>query len=87
MRRQPPPEPTADVADPEDRAGTGERLQKVLASAGSAAGARCEELIADGRVTVNGEVAVLGRRVEPEPTASRSTACRSASGPASSTTC
>jgi len=26
----------------------------------------CEDLIADGRVTVNGEVAVLGRRVEPE---------------------
>ncbi len=26
----------------------------------------CEELIADGRVTVNGEVAVLGRRVDPE---------------------
>jgi len=26
----------------------------------------CEELIADGRVRVNGEVAVLGRRVDPE---------------------
>jgi 23S rRNA pseudouridine2605 synthase len=26
----------------------------------------CEELIADGRVTVNGEVPVLGRRVDPE---------------------
>jgi len=26
----------------------------------------CEDLIADGRVTVNGEVAVLGRRVDPD---------------------
>ena len=26
----------------------------------------CEELIVDGRVTVNGEVPVLGRRVDPE---------------------
>ena len=26
----------------------------------------CEELIAAGRVTVNGEVAVLGRRVDPD---------------------
>lgn len=26
----------------------------------------CEELIAEGRVTVNGEVAVLGRRVDPD---------------------
>ena len=26
----------------------------------------CDELIADGRVTVDGEVAVLGRRVDAE---------------------
>ena len=44
----------------------GERLQKVLARTGLGSRRVCEELIADGRVTVNGEVAVLGRRVDPE---------------------
>ena len=43
---------------------TGERLQKVLSQAGLGSRRTCEELIEDGRVTVNGEVAVLGRRVE-----------------------
>lgn len=42
----------------------GERLQKVLARVGLGSRRACEELIADGRVTVNGEVAVLGRRVD-----------------------
>jgi 23S rRNA pseudouridine2605 synthase len=44
----------------------GERLQKVLARAGLASRRVCEDLIAEGRVTVNGEVAQLGRRVDPE---------------------
>ncbi len=44
----------------------GERLQKVLASTGWGSRRACEELIADGRVTVNGDVAVLGRRVDAE---------------------
>lgn len=43
----------------------GERLQKVLARVGVGSRRACEELIAAGRVTVNGEVAVLGRRVDP----------------------
>ena len=47
---------------PEDE---GDRLQKVLARAGLASRRVCEDLIAEGRVRVNGEVARLGRRVDP----------------------
>ena len=43
----------------------GERLQKVLARAGLGSRRACEELIAAGRVTVDGEVVVLGARVDP----------------------
>lgn len=45
---------------------TGERLQKVLARIGYGSRRRCEELIEAGLVTVDGEVARLGRRVDPE---------------------
>jgi len=44
----------------------GERLQKVLARTGIGSRRVCEDLIAEGRVTVNGTVAELGRRVDPE---------------------
>ncbi len=44
----------------------GERLQKVLAATGYGSRRICEDLIAAGRVTVNGEVAVLGRRVDTD---------------------
>jgi 23S rRNA pseudouridine2605 synthase len=44
----------------------GIRLQKVLARAGLGSRRAAEELIAEGRVRVNGRVAVLGARVDPE---------------------
>jgi len=55
------PLPKDPDLDPE-----GERLQKVLARAGIGSRRTAEELIAAGRVTVNGDVAVLGRRVDTE---------------------
>ena len=42
------------------------RLQKVLAQAGLGSRRACEELIADGRVTIDGVEALLGDRVDPE---------------------
>jgi 23S rRNA pseudouridine2605 synthase len=50
-----------DAAD----AGEPQRLQKVLARVGLGSRRACEELIADGRVRVNGEKAILGQRVDP----------------------
>jgi 23S rRNA pseudouridine2605 synthase len=41
-----------------------ERLQKVLAAAGVASRRACETFIIEGRVTVNGEVAELGSKVD-----------------------
>lgn len=42
-----------------------ERLQKLIARAGLASRRRAEELISDGRVTVNGRVAELGASADP----------------------
>jgi len=53
------------VPDPGAPDKQGERLQKVLARAGLGSRRACEELIAAGRVTVDGEVVVLGARVDP----------------------
>ena len=46
--------------------GDGERLQKVLARAGLGSRRTCEDLIGGGRVSVNGERAILGRRVDAD---------------------
>jgi 23S rRNA pseudouridine2605 synthase len=54
----------APLADPGP--GTPERLQKVLAHAGLGSRRACEELIIQGRVSINGEIIrVLGTRVDP----------------------
>ncbi len=44
----------------------GERLQKILAQAGLGSRRTCEDMIAQGRVRVNGEVATLGTRADAE---------------------
>lgn len=47
-------------------AGRSERLQKLLARSGVASRRAAEEVIAEGRVTVNGVTATLGQKVDPE---------------------
>lgn len=54
-----PPQTTPDPVEPR------ERLQKVLARAGLGSRRACEDLIRQGRVTVNGRAAALGDRVDP----------------------
>jgi len=53
--------PSADPIDPS----APQRLQKVLAAAGVGSRRACEELIAAGRVTVDGRTATLGDKVDP----------------------
>jgi 23S rRNA pseudouridine2605 synthase len=55
-------EPAEPVGDRQ-----GERLQKVLARAGIGSRRVCEDMIAEGRISVNGElVREQGRRVDPQ---------------------
>lgn len=56
---------TDSPSDEGQAAPIGERLQKVLARAGLGSRRVCENLIDGGRVTVNGRIAELGRRVDP----------------------
>lgn len=59
--RRPAPQVISEHHNPE-----GVRLQKVMASAGVASRRVCEEMIAEGRVEVDGEVVTeLGVRVDP----------------------
>ncbi len=43
-----------------------ERLQKIMARAGLGSRRKCEEIIAAGRVTVNGKVVSLGDKADPQ---------------------
>lgn len=43
-----------------------ERIQKILAQAGIASRRKCEQLIAEGKVQVNGKTATLGEKASPE---------------------
>lgn len=43
-----------------------ERLQKILARAGYGSRRACEEFISKGQVTVNGKIATLGMKADPE---------------------
>jgi 23S rRNA pseudouridine2605 synthase len=62
MTRSAEADPRRPVADPPRE---GVRLQKVLARAGIGSRRVCDDLIAAGRVRVNGERAEVGQRVDP----------------------
>lgn len=61
-----PSDPPIGEDSPRSPAPGGERLQKVLARAGFGSRRTAEEMIAAGRVAVNGTTAELGTRVAPE---------------------
>lgn len=66
VSRPPQQENRAQRAEPRDIEGGPERLQKVLAHAGVGSRRACEDLITQGRVTINGQtVRELGTRVDP----------------------
>ena len=77
---------TTDAAEAVPERGRG-RLQKVLARAGFGSRRVCEDLIERRPGHVNGEVAVLGRRVDPEADVVEVDGAPVGVRPASSTTC
>jgi 23S rRNA pseudouridine2605 synthase len=55
-----------DAKDQDARAGTPQRLQKIIAAAGVTSRRKAEELITEGRVKVNGQVVTeLGAKADP----------------------
>jgi 23S rRNA pseudouridine2605 synthase len=66
-RHEPPNRRRAKATEAGGAAGAAhpERLQKALARAGLGSRRACEDLIREGRVTVNGRAAELGDRVDP----------------------
>lgn len=60
-------EPSSRTPQPrEPQSGAPQRLQKVLAAAGVGSRRTCEDLIADGKVTVDGRRATLGDKVDAD---------------------
>ncbi len=60
-----PPDDRSAQPDPDEGQGGEQRLQKILATAGVGSRRACEDLIAAGRVTVDGRRAALGDRADP----------------------
>jgi 23S rRNA pseudouridine2605 synthase len=61
----PSPAEPSGPSGPSEEDGGPQRLQKILAGAGIGSRRACEELIAAGRVTVDGRRATLGDRADP----------------------
>lgn len=61
-----PPDEQLEISGTEGESAVRQRVQKALAAAGVASRRVCEEMIEDGRILVNGHVATLGDKVDPD---------------------